>query len=246
VHRIGEVEDIDQANEAKLTGLEIRTTDDLLERAATPTARDELASAIAVDAKEILRWANCADLMRVDGIGMQFADLLEAAGIDTIPELAQRNPANLLAKLEAVNAEGKLTGRAPTSTEVEGWIVQAKALPRILVYSGGAPAEAPAESGSASGTAPTAPSASASAPASAPAAPATATGDAASSVRAAANSVPEQAGAGVSAAADAAASAGARIEDESTAARGIVSESEEAAPVETWLQKLLGKLRGRA
>jgi predicted flap endonuclease-1-like 5' DNA nuclease len=245
VHQIGEVEDIDEASEAKLTGLEIRTTDDLLARAATPAGREELASAIAVDAKEILRWANCADLMRVDGIGMQFADLLEAAGIDTIPELAQRNPANLLAKLEAVNAQGKLTGRAPSSAEVEGWIVQAKGLPRILVYGGGA-AAAPAVSGSAGRAVPAAPSASAPAPAPAPASAPAAANPAASPAKEAVETVAAQAPAGGSAVAGAASDAAAEVADEGTTARGMVSGSADAAPAGSWLQKVLAKVRGRA
>jgi hypothetical protein len=137
VHTIGEVEDIDSANQAKLNDLGIRTTDDLLTRAATPGDRTELAGALGVTDREILKWANCADLMRVDGIGMQFADLLEEAGVDTIPELAQRNAGNLHARVVEVNTERQLSGRAPTAQEVEGWIAQAKALPRILQYSGG-------------------------------------------------------------------------------------------------------------
>jgi predicted flap endonuclease-1-like 5' DNA nuclease len=136
VHTIGEVEDIDAGNEAKLNGLGIRTTDDFLARAATPGGRSELATAVGVTDKDILKWANCADLMRVEGIGMQFADLLEEAGVETIPELAQRNASNLHARVVEVNTERKLSGRAPTAQEVENWVSQAKALPRILNYGG--------------------------------------------------------------------------------------------------------------
>ena len=143
MHAIGEVEDIDSANQEKLKGLGISTTDDLLGRASTPGSRSELASAIGVTDRDILKWANCADLMRVDGIGMQFADLLEEAGVDTIPELAQRNPSNLHARVVEVNSERQLSGRAPTAQEVDGWVEQAKALPRILQY-GGSASDAPA------------------------------------------------------------------------------------------------------
>jgi predicted flap endonuclease-1-like 5' DNA nuclease len=138
MHRIGEVEDIDDGMEAKLTGLGIRTTDDFLARAATPAGRAALASEVGSTAATVLTWANCADLMRVDGIGMQFADLLEAAGVDTIPELAQRNAPNLHERVAALNDEKKLAGRAPTGAEIEAWIVQAKALPRIIEYAGAA------------------------------------------------------------------------------------------------------------
>jgi predicted flap endonuclease-1-like 5' DNA nuclease len=149
MHRIGEVEDIDGDNEAKLVGLGVRSTDDLLTRAASPAGRSDLASSLGVSADVVLRWANCADLMRVDGIGMQFADLLEEAGVDTIPELAQRNAANLHVRVVEINTERTLTGRTPTADEVAAWIVQARALPRILEYGGGgasapAPAAAPA------------------------------------------------------------------------------------------------------
>jgi hypothetical protein len=147
VHSIGEVEDIDGVNEAKLTDLGIRTTDDLLARAATPGGRTELAGALGVTDREILKWANCADLMRVDGIGMQFADLLEEAGVDTIPELAQRNAGNLHARVVAVNTERQLSGRAPTAQEVERWIDQARSMPRILQYGSSPASDAMSTSG---------------------------------------------------------------------------------------------------
>ena len=137
MHRIGEVEDIDTDSQAKLVGLGISTTDDFLARAATPGGRSELAGALGVTDREILKWANCADLMRVDGIGKQFADLLEEAGVDTVPELAQRSPNNLHARVVEVNTERQLSGRAPTAQEVEGWIAQARELPRVVQYGGG-------------------------------------------------------------------------------------------------------------
>jgi predicted flap endonuclease-1-like 5' DNA nuclease len=140
MHAIGEIEDIDGGHEAKLVGLGVRTTDDFLARAATPAGRSGLAAAVGVSDAVVLKWANCADLMRVDGIGMQFADLLEEAGVDTIPELAQRNAHNLHERVVQVNTERSLAGRAPTEHEVESWIAQAKALPRILEYSGAATA----------------------------------------------------------------------------------------------------------
>jgi predicted flap endonuclease-1-like 5' DNA nuclease len=140
MHAIGEIEDIDGGNEAKLVGLGVRTTDDFLARAATPAGRSGLAATVGVTDAVVLKWANCADLMRVDGIGMQFADLLEEAGVDTIPELAQRNGHNLHERVAQVNTERSLAGRSPAEHEVESWIAQAKALPRILEYSGAAAA----------------------------------------------------------------------------------------------------------
>jgi predicted flap endonuclease-1-like 5' DNA nuclease len=139
MHRIGEVENIDAEIEAKLVGLGIRTTDDFLARAATPGERAGLATAVGATPAELLTWANCADLMRIDGIGMQFADLLEEAGVDTIPELAQRNAPNLYERVAALNDQKQLAGRAPTAHEVESWVAQAKMLPRIIEFAGPAP-----------------------------------------------------------------------------------------------------------
>ena len=82
----------------------------------------------------ILKWTNRADLARVKGIGGEYADLLEAAGVDTVPELATRKPANLVAKLHEVNEEKKLVRKLPTENQVEGWVAQAKELPRVIEY----------------------------------------------------------------------------------------------------------------
>lgn len=75
-----------------------------------------------------------ADLFRISGVGQEFAELLEAAGVDTVPELAQRNAENLTAKMEEVNEAKKLTRRTPSLKEVEKWIAEAKSLPRELEY----------------------------------------------------------------------------------------------------------------
>ncbi len=82
----------------------------------------------------VLKFANRADLMRVKGIAEEYADLLEAAGVDTVPELARRNAANLAQALLKVNEDKKLTRRLPAETEVAKWIEQAKQLPRVLEY----------------------------------------------------------------------------------------------------------------
>jgi predicted flap endonuclease-1-like 5' DNA nuclease len=82
----------------------------------------------------ILEWVNHADLFRIKGVGEEYADLLEEAGVDTVPELAQRNPANLHAKLGEVNAAKKLVRRLPTAAQVTDWVDQAKALPRVITY----------------------------------------------------------------------------------------------------------------
>ncbi len=128
------VEGIGATYAGKLNEAGIETVIDLLRRGATRKGRAELVEATAIPAGLILKWVNQADLFRVKGVGKQYGELLEAAGVDTVPELAQRNPVNLFEKLSEVNSEKKLTGRAPHQAEVESWVTQAKNLPRIIEY----------------------------------------------------------------------------------------------------------------
>jgi predicted flap endonuclease-1-like 5' DNA nuclease len=96
--------------------------------------RKQLAVQAGIDEKQILKWVNRADLSRVRGIGPQYADLLEAAGVDTIPELAKRKADNLLAKMAEVNQGKKLVRKMPVEKQVFDWIEQAKKLPRVVSY----------------------------------------------------------------------------------------------------------------
>ena len=82
----------------------------------------------------MLRWVNHADLIRVVGIGPEFAELLEASGVDSVPELAQRNVENLVTALTETNAARSLVRRVPGASDVTGWIEQAKALPRVVAH----------------------------------------------------------------------------------------------------------------
>ncbi|MFN2284489.1 MAG: DUF4332 domain-containing protein, partial [Anaerolineae bacterium] len=93
-----------------------------------------LAEKTGISGKLVLKWVNRADLFRVKGIGEEYADLLEVAGVDTVPELAQRNAENLYNKMTEVNKERKLARRLPSQAQVAEWIDQAKALPRVLTY----------------------------------------------------------------------------------------------------------------
>ena len=106
----------------------------LLVRGAKGKGRQELAEATGISGKLILEWINHADLMRVKGIGPEYADLLEEAGVDTVAELAQRKPENLFAKLGEVNQARKLVRKLPTLKQVQGWVEQAGALPRLVEY----------------------------------------------------------------------------------------------------------------
>lgn len=119
---------------AKLKEQGISNSDQLLEAARTSAGRKTLAEQAGVESRVILGLANRADLARVRGIAGVFSDLLEQAGVDTVKELAARNPDNLQAKLAEVNAEKKLAGRAPNLSMVKDWVGQAKELPKLLEY----------------------------------------------------------------------------------------------------------------
>ena len=128
------VEGIGEAYEKKLQEAGVDSTKALLEQGATPGGRKGIAEKAGIDDKLILRWVNHVDLFRVKGIGGEYAELLEAGGVDTIPELAQRNGDNLFRKLESVNQEKSLVRKLPTLSQVNEWIAQARQLPRVVTY----------------------------------------------------------------------------------------------------------------
>jgi predicted flap endonuclease-1-like 5' DNA nuclease len=128
------IEGVGETYAAKMKNAGIETTEALLEKGSTPKGRKEIAQATGIGDAWILKWVNRADLFRIKGIGEEYSDLLEAAGVDTVPELAQRNPENLYAKLGEVNAAKKLVRKIPALTQVNDWIEQAKALPRVMTY----------------------------------------------------------------------------------------------------------------
>ena len=132
--RLVEIEGIGEAYAAKLKQAGIASTQALLEKGATPKGRKELAEQSGVSDKLILEWVNHSDLFRIKGVASEYADLLEAAGVDTVVELGKRVPANLYQKLLEVNTEKKLVRRPPTEAQVAGWVEQAKALPRVVKY----------------------------------------------------------------------------------------------------------------
>jgi small subunit ribosomal protein S1 len=128
------VEGIGPAYAAKLNEIGVMTTDQLLEAGSTPKGRAELAEKSGISEKLILTWVNHCDLFRINGVGAQYAELLEASGVDTVVELAHRNAENLVAKLAEVNAEKNLVNRLPDDGSVQDWIEQAKNLPRMINY----------------------------------------------------------------------------------------------------------------
>ena len=132
--KLVDIEGVGAVYAEKLKAAGIDTTDELLEVGATPKGRKEIAEKSGISDKLILEWVNHVDLFRISGVGSEYADLLEASGVDTIPELAQRKPENLCKKMEEVNAEKKLVRRLPTVNEVTDWVEQAKKLPRVITY----------------------------------------------------------------------------------------------------------------
>lgn len=131
---IADIEGIGVAYADKLKAQGIGTTEALLKAGATAKGREDLAAATGISEKLILAWVNKADLFRVKGVGTQYSELLEAAGVDTVPELAQRRADNLLSKMTQVNEDKKLVRKLPTEEQVSGWIEEAKRLPRVVSY----------------------------------------------------------------------------------------------------------------
>jgi predicted RecB family nuclease len=128
------VEGIAETYKAKLQVVGVGTVEALLERGASPKGRAEMAEATGISDKLILKWVNHADLFRIKGVAGEYAELLEAAGVDTVPELAQRNAGNLHSKLVETNAAKHLVRQVPSQKQVETWIAEAKELPRIVTY----------------------------------------------------------------------------------------------------------------
>ena len=132
--KLEKVEGIGAVYSEKLKDAGIETTDALLKKGASPAGRQDVAEETGISGKLILEWVDLADLFRVKGVSEEYADLLEEAGVDTVPELAQRNPENLYQKLKETNAAKHLVRRLPGQSDVSKWVEQAKALPRVIEY----------------------------------------------------------------------------------------------------------------
>jgi predicted flap endonuclease-1-like 5' DNA nuclease len=133
--KIEDVEGIGPTYAAKLGDAGVATTDDLLEKGAKPGGRKALEESTGISGKLILEWVNHVDLMRIKGVGSEYSDLLEAAGVDSPAELAQRNAGNLAITLqEVVAARPGIVRRTPTESEVAGWIAQSKDLPKVVEH----------------------------------------------------------------------------------------------------------------
>jgi predicted flap endonuclease-1-like 5' DNA nuclease len=131
---VQEIEGVGAKFAAKLAGIGIHNTDDLLSKARTPAGRAAVSDEGLIRPDLVLTWANRADLMRLKGVGGQFAELLNVAGVDTIKELRRRNAANLRAKMVEINESRKVSRTAPSEAQVAGWVEQAKSLEPSLEY----------------------------------------------------------------------------------------------------------------
>lgn len=131
---IEEVEGIGPAYAAKLADAGAATTAAFLERAGTKSGRQELAATTGISEHLILEWANHVDLMRISGVGSEYSDLLEAAGVDSPAELAQRNAANLAQTFQELDAARNTIRRIPGEAVIQGWIDEAKTLAKAVEH----------------------------------------------------------------------------------------------------------------
>lgn len=131
---IEDIQGIADVHSHKLRAAGVATSEILLERGGKRAAREKLARDTGINEALILKWVNRADLMRVKGVGAEYSDLLEAAGVDSPAELRHRIPEHLFKKLEEVNATRHLVRRLPTEHEVEEWVMEARALPKTVEH----------------------------------------------------------------------------------------------------------------
>lgn len=132
--KLTDIQGISDTYAGKLESMGITSVEQLLEEGATPSGRKQIAEKTGIAASHIQRWINYSDLFRIKGIAGQFAELLEAAGVDTVPELAQRNAENLAQKMKSINEDKNLTRVVPSVPQISEWVEMAKTLPRKVHY----------------------------------------------------------------------------------------------------------------
>ena len=131
---IEKVEGIGPVHAKDLTKAGVHTTEDLLREGTTPTGRKEIEEVSRIPHKLILKWVNMVDLFRIKGVSEEYSELLEEAGVDTIPELSQRNPEHLYNMVVEINDKKNLVRRLPSENGIKNWIEQSKILPRVIKY----------------------------------------------------------------------------------------------------------------
>lgn len=129
-----DIEGIGSVYKKKLKAIGVATTEKLLELGGTPKGRKELAEKTGIGETLILEWVNLSDLFRIKGVGSEYSDLLEEAGVDTVVELSKRVPKNLFDKMVEINTAKKLVRKMPVEKQVADWVNQAKKLPRLVSY----------------------------------------------------------------------------------------------------------------
>lgn len=132
--KLTDIEGIGPAFAEKLKAAGITSCEVLLDKGATGKGRNDIAAASGIDGSRILRFVNHADLCRIKGVGGEYAELLEAAGVDSVPELAQRNAENLAKHMAEVNEQKRLVRSLPSPKAVTRWVQQAKTLPRVVTH----------------------------------------------------------------------------------------------------------------
>ncbi len=133
-YKVHEIEGIGPAYGKKLGAAGIVLTGDLLKTCGSASGRRAVAAVTGLTEAQLLKWANLADLMRISGIGKQFSELLEAAGVDTVKELRNRNAENLAEKMRSVNAAKRLAHATPSTHQVARWVEQAKGLKPSITH----------------------------------------------------------------------------------------------------------------
>lgn len=133
-YKIQDIEGIGPSHGQRLDDAGIKTTGALLKACCDPKGRKAMAEKTGFSEQQLLKWTNMADLMRVSGVGEEYSELLEAAGVDTVKELRNRNPENLAQAMAAANAQKKLVRLVPSAKTVAKWVEQAKELPPAITY----------------------------------------------------------------------------------------------------------------
>lgn len=133
-YKVEKIEGVGPKYAAMLEKAGVKSTKQLLDKAATRKGRKELATATGVDETLILKWANMSDLMRIKGVGEEFSELLEKAGVDTVKELAKRRPDNLRQAMADANTKRKMVRQLPSVAQLENWVKQAKEMPAVMTY----------------------------------------------------------------------------------------------------------------
>jgi len=131
---LSEIEGIGDTYADQLQAIGITSIEALLENGSTRLGRVKIVEQAGVSEKRLLNWINRADLARISGVSTQYADLLEVAGVDTVVELAMRNPENLTKAMVDINNEKSLVRKVPALSQVQDWILQAAELPRVISY----------------------------------------------------------------------------------------------------------------